>query len=198
MNPKIFLISSPSGGGGDSVIDGLEKYLKFSRVITTVTRPIRAREKQGKPYYFITKKKFKKLLRENAFIEWARVYGDYRGCAKKEISRLLKKRVPIVWKVDWQGVKTIKKMYPWAISIFLKPKSYKTLEKRLKKRGRDSLEEIRKRKQYTKNWLLKKRLYDYAAENREGKLKETINKVLKIIKKSQTRQSTKSKARIKK
>lgn len=178
---KIFLISSPSGGGEDSVIEGLSRSLKFNRVITTVTRPMLKGEKQGKPYYFVTEKKFKGLLKKNAFVEWAKVYSAYRGCTHEEIKRLLRKKLPIIWKVDWQGVKSIQKLFPNSVSIFIAPPSYKVLEKRLMRRGRDSLKDIKKREPFTKVWLKHKNIYDHVILNKEGKLQETIEKVKKII-----------------
>lgn len=180
--PKIFLISSPSGGGEDSVIEGLTKHIQFNRVITTVTRPKLKGEKNGKPYYFVSELYFKKLIKTKQLIEWARVYGDFRGCTKGEIARLLKKNKPIIWKVDWQGVVTIKKLFPESISIFIAPPSYQALEKRLIARGRDSIKDIKKRKQFTKRWLTKKHIYDHIVPNPDGKLKETVKKISNIIK----------------
>lgn len=178
---KIFIISSPSGGGEDSVISGLAKKIKFNRVITTVTRPILAGERQGLPYYFVTVPEFKKLIKRNEFIEWAIVYGDYRGCTKKEITRLLKLKKPIVWKVDWQGVATIKKLYPQAVAIFIAPPSYDSLVKRLIKRGRDTMADIKKREAFTKQWLAKKNVYDRIVVNQDGQLDKTIKAVAEII-----------------
>lgn len=179
--PQIFLISSPSGGGEDSVIEGLQKKMRFHRVITTVTRQKRKGEKEKKPYYFVTEKKFKKMLEKNAFIEWAKVYGDYRGCARYEIERLLRKKLPILWKVDWQGIKTIKKIFPRAVAIFISPPSYEALKKRLIERGKDTLEEIQSREPFTRKWLKHKNIYDYIVLNKDKKLHETIEKVKKII-----------------
>lgn len=179
--PKIFLISSPSGGGEDSVIEGLEKKLQFNRVITTVTRDIRVGETNGKPYYFIPVENFKKMIDKKSFIEWARVYGDYRGCEKKEIKRLLKKNLPILWKVDWQGVIAIKKIYSDAISIYISPPSYQALENRLIKRGRESIADIKKREKFTREWMEKKHMYDHVVENNDGKLEEAIHAIYNII-----------------
>jgi len=179
---KVFIISGPSGAGEDSVIEGLKKIINFNRVITTVTRKKRTGESEKHPYYFITVDKFKKLIKEQALLEWAIVYGDYRGCTKQEISRLLKLKRPILWKVDWQGVKTIKKALPEAVSIFVAPASYQSLEKRLIARGTDSVATIKERKAETIEWLKHKSVYDYVIINADGKLKQTIQKVAKIIK----------------
>ena len=178
---KIFIISGPSGAGEDSVIEELQKKLNFNRIITTVTRSPRQNESQGNPYYFISVEEFKKLIAKNELIEWAVVYGDYRGCTKQEVTRLLKTGKPIFWKVDWQGVKTIKNFLPEAVSIFIAPPSYKILEKRLMKRGQDTVETIKQRKKFTKEWLNHKDVYDYIVINKEGKFDETIAKAEKII-----------------
>lgn len=180
---KIFIISGPSGAGEDSVIRGLQQRTRFKRVITTVTRKKRPGEKQGKPYYFISKEKFKKMIKNQEFIEWAKVYGDFRGCTKKEIQRIKKFNQPILWKVDWQGVKTIKKIMPEVVSIFIAPPSYQILEKRLIKRKKDTLKTIKKRKKFTLEWLKHSNVYDYIIINQENQLKKTINQIEKIIKK---------------
>ncbi len=178
---KIFLISSPSGGGEDSVIEGLKKHINFNRVITIVTRPKLKGEKMGKPYYFVNEKHFQKLIKTKRLIEWARVYGNFRGCTKNEIARLLKKSKPIIWKVDWQGVVTIKKLFPESISIFIAPPSYQALEKRLIARGPASIEDIKKRKKFTQHWLTKKHIYDHIIQNPDGELKETVKKISSVI-----------------
>ncbi|MFA6255131.1 MAG: guanylate kinase [Patescibacteria group bacterium] len=179
---KIFIISGPSGVGEDVIIDGLKKKIKFNQLTTTVTRKMRVGERQGKPYYFITAKKFKTMIKNKEFVEWAIVYGDYRGCPKKEIKRLLKLNKPILWKVDWQGVKTAKKTFPGqVVAIFIIPDSYQILEKRLVKRGWDSIQTIKNRKKFTLEWFKHKSIYDYIVVNHQGKLRQAINETVTII-----------------
>lgn len=180
---KIFMISGPSGAGEDSVMKGIKKKIKFNRIRTTVTRKPRIGESQGKPYFFVSVPKFKKMLAKKEFIEWAIVYGDYRGATKKEVERTLRLKNPVLWKVDWQGVVAIKKIMPQAISIMIAPGSYEELENRLIKRKQDSLETIKKRKQESLDWLKRKKAYDYIVMNKDGQLPQTINKVQKIIEK---------------
>lgn len=180
---KIFIISGPSGAGEDSVISGLKKHHKFNRVRTTVTRKPRKGESQGRPYFFTTIPQFKKMIKNNEFIEWAIVYGDYRGATKKEISRLMKLKTPVIWKVDWQGVKEIKRQMPEAVSIFIVPESYEDLKKRITKRDKDAEKTIKDREQETKKWLKQRDIYDYIVVNKEGQLDKTIKKALDIIQK---------------
>jgi guanylate kinase len=176
-----FIISGPSGAGEDSVIEGLGKKIKFERVITTVTRKKRAGEKEGKPYHFITVSKFKKMIKNKEFWEWAQVYGDYRGATHKELNRLIRRKSLALWKVDYQGAETIKKKMPEVLSIFISPPSLASLKERLIKRGQDPLDVIKKRMPFTKKWLKHTESYDYIVINKEDKLQETTNKVFKIL-----------------
>ena len=176
-----FIISGPSGAGEDSVIEGLKDKIKFERVVTTVTRKKREGEREGSPYYFISRKKFESMIKKDAFTEWAEVYGDYRGATKKEIARLIKKKVLALWKVDFQGVEFIKKNMPGVLAVLIMPPSLKVLEKRLIRRKTDTPETIKKRIPFTKKWLRQKDNYDYTVMNKENKLEETIEEVLDIL-----------------
>jgi guanylate kinase len=181
---KIFIISGPSGAGEDAVIDGLKKKIKFNHLITMVTRKMRPGERQGNPYHFVTVKKFKEMIKGDKFIEWAVVYGDYRGCPKKEMTKLLKLNEPIIWKADWQGVETAKKIFTdLVVAVYINTPSYKILERRLVLRGWDSMQTIENRKKFTLEWFKHKGIYDYIVTNYEGKLDQTIDKIEKIIKK---------------
>lgn len=179
--PKIFLISGPSGAGEDVIIDAVNKRLPLNPVITTVTRKMRRDESQGKPYYFIDEEEFKNRLENNEFAEWAYVYNCYRGCSHAEIERLLKIGKPIIWKLDWHGVISVKKMYPDSVSIFITVPDYNTLVRRLEKRGLDSPETIKEREGFTREWLEKGDVYDYVVVNKDGELDKAIDEVERIM-----------------
>ena len=176
-----FIISGPSGAGEDSVIEGLSEKIEFQRVVTTITRSKRKGESERKPYCFTTVPEFKKMIEKDEFIEWAKVYGDYRGATKKEMNDLVKKKALVLWKVDFQGVKTAKKKIPGILSILILPPSLEDLKNRLIKRNLDTSETIKKRESFTKKWLKQKKYYDYVVVNEEGKLDECIEKVYNIL-----------------
>lgn len=188
---RIFIITGPSGAGEDTVINGLKKYFKIIRVITTITRKKGPGEKQGKPYYFISKKEFERKLKKNEFIEWANVYGNLYGVTFKELEKVQKeserKNKIGILKTDWQGVKTIKTKMPSILSIMIEPPSIKSLKERLIKRGRDSIEDIEKRLKAAKVWLEHKDIYDYRIINYDGKIDETVEKTAKIIRQHLTK-----------
>ena len=182
---KLIVISGPSGAGEDSVIKGLvRRGLPIERVITTVTRSIRHGEAQGRPYYFISALEFRKMIERNEFVEWAVVYGDYRGCTYRELKRVRDSGKIGIWKMDTQGAITAKKKVENVVSIYIKPPSLKVAVARIKRRGRDTEKEIEQRKKYIIEYLKPEndKKFDYVVVNKEGKLDETIEAVLKIIK----------------
>ena len=180
---NLFIISGPSGAGEDSVIDGLKKYFFIERVITTTTRTMRTGESQGNPYYFISQEKFQKDIDDNNFFEYAQEYNNnFYGVGKKEINRVINSGKTGIWKIEYKGVITAKKLFPKIIAIFLKA-SLKTLEKRIRSRGNITDKYVKERLDYTREWLKHKNIYDYEVINEQGKLNKTIEKIANIINK---------------
>ncbi|PIR93109.1 guanylate kinase [Candidatus Falkowbacteria bacterium CG10_big_fil_rev_8_21_14_0_10_43_10] len=180
---NIFIISGPSGVGEDSVIERLKKILPIERVVTATTRPMRPGEKQGSPYYFITKAEFEKKIKLNGFFEYAQEYNDnYYGVTHEEINRVRRQKDKIgIWKIEYKGVISAKKIMPEIVAIFLNA-SLADLEKRIRRRSSVTDEYIKERMAYTEEWLEHRDVYDYEIENREGELEKTVKKVAQIIK----------------
>jgi len=178
---KLFIISGPSGAGEDSVIEGLKKYLPIERVITTTTRKKRSDIFVEDPYYFISKEEFEKGIEDSRFFEYAQEYNSqFYGVTKKEIERVLNCDKIGIWKIEYKGVITVKKIMPEIKSIFIMTPTLEDIEKRLLKRG-ENIEYIKERMTYTKEWLKYKNIYDYEVINYENKLDNTIKKVKEII-----------------
>lgn len=181
MPNNIFIISGPSGAGEDSIINGLGEILPIEKVITTTTREMRLGESQKNPYYFISKKKFKKGIEQNKFFEYAKEYNDnYYGVTHNEINRVKNSNKIGIWKIEYKGVITAKKLMPEIIAIFVNA-PVKILEKRIRSRKGVSEKFIKERTKYTKKWLKYKNIYDYEVINEEEKLNKTIAHVAKII-----------------
>ena len=181
MKNKLFIISGPSGAGEDSVIEGLKKDLAIERVTTTTTRKKRSDIFSKDPYYFISKEEFKRGIKNNIFFEYAQEYNNqFYGVTKKEIERIIKCDKIGIWKIEYKGVITIKKLMPEIISIFIMTPTLEDIEQRLLKRGEDK-DYIKQRMVYTKEWLEHKDIYDYEVVNYEGKLNETVKEVKGII-----------------
>lgn len=180
---NIFIISGPSGAGEDSIIEGLKKFFKIERTITTTTRTMRLGESQGNPYYFISREEFIARRDNNEFVEWAEQYnGNLYGVTKEEIERVKNSGNIGTWKIEWKGVITAKKIFPEIPSIFINA-PIDVLENRIRRRDNVSEEYIKERTEYTKEWLKHKDIYDYEVENKEGKLDEAIQTVKEIIEK---------------
>lgn len=180
---NIFIISGPSGAGEDSIIEGLKKYFLVERVITTSTRAMRLGESQGDPYYFISREEFIERRDNSEFVEWAKQYnGNLYGVTKEEIERVKNSGKVGIWKIEWKGVITAKKIYPEIPAIFITVTDLKILEDRIRRRDGVSEKYIKERMEYTQEWMKHKDIYDYEVFNEEGKLDEAIQKTAEIIK----------------
>lgn len=184
MQSKIFIISGPSGAGEDSIIEGLKKQFDIERVITTTTRDMRPGESHGQPYYFISREEFKKGIKNGEFFEWAEEdHNNFYGVTKKEIERAKNSGKIVIWKVDYKGVLTLKKILPEIPAILINA-PLDVIEKRIRNRGGVSEKFIQERIKYAQGWTKNKNAFDYVVENEERKLKEAVLKVVEIIENS--------------
>jgi len=180
----LVIISSPSGGGKDSVMNTVLKIIPNSaRLITTTSREPRRDQKEGVDYYFITQEKFKVKIENNNFVEYNFYAGNYYGVGKKELSRTLEKYNLVLTQIEINGKHNFDKQGIPHISIFLLPESIEILQKRVEKRGGISPKLIQERMETAKQEIEKSSDYDYKVVNYEGKLSETIENIIEIIKK---------------
>lgn len=188
---NLFILSGPSGAGEDSIIEGLKKFLPIERVVTSTTRAPRAGESQGNPYYFLSREEFEKGIRNDEFVEYAQEYNDnFYGVTKTEIERVANSGRIGIWKIEWKGVITAKKLYPDIVAIFLMTEDLETLERRIRRRdGGVSDAYVAERMEYTKEWLKHTDIYDYTIINKEGRLDEAVRQAQDIIQTTRDRQS---------
>lgn len=178
---NLIVISSPSGGGKSTVIkEILKNNSDYSYSISATTRAARIGEKDGEDYFFLSEKKFKELIKENGFIEWATVHGFYYGTLRNQIEKKIVNLKKVLLDIDVQGGISIKKTIPESILIFLLPPSMKILETRLRNRGTETEELLNIRLAGSEEELKKADKYDYQIIN--NKLEDTINEILSIIK----------------
>ena len=184
--PNVVIIPGPSGAGEDSIIEGLREHVTVNRVVTTTTRESRPGESDGSPYYFISKEDFEKKIASGEVVEWAKQYNDnLYGVTKEELQRVNDLDGVGVWKIEYQGVMTAKKLFPEITSIFLMAESLDVLDERIRARGDVSDEYIAERREYTREWLKHSHIYDYAVINKQGLLHEAIAEVVDILRKEQ-------------
>ncbi len=164
----VFIISGPSGVGKSTLIHRVmsqDPRLAFS--ISHTTRPPRPGEKDGRDYYFVTRDTFEKLISEDAFLEWAEVYGEYYGTSKREIDRLSSLGKDVILDIDVQGARQVMERLDrnrWT-SIFILPPDLKALEQRLIARGKDPKDRIARRLKIAEQEIAQAERYDYRIVN---------------------------------
>ena len=180
--PVVMILSGPSGVGKDSALDALEKLgVDFHRVVTATTRPPRPGEVDGVDYHFVSMTRFAEMIENDELIEYAIVYGDYKGVPKSEIIEPLKQGVDVVMRVDVQGAETMARKMPGAITVFLTTSTEEELIERLKERKTDSDEQIAIRIAYARKELEMLPKFQYAVVNRHDKLEETARVLWAIL-----------------
>ena len=181
-NSKLIIISSPSGAGKTTLCKLLIKKMKnINLSISYTSRSKRLNEVNGKDYYFINKKKFESLKKNNFFIETATNFNNLYGSPIKNIILSKKRNKHILFDIDWKGARKIRRNYikDDIIDFFILPPSKSELKRRLIKRGRDNKKEIDLRLSYAIEEMKHYNEYQYVLINE--KVHKTVNDIKKII-----------------
>jgi guanylate kinase len=144
--PILFVLSAPSGTGKSSLVARLTAEvpgLRFS--VSHATRAPRPGERDGVQYHFVDRARFEDLIAEDAFLEWAVVYGDLKGTSRAEVERARAVGADLLLDVDVQGAEQVRARCPGAVSVFLLPPSAPEMERRLRGRAQDPPESIERR-----------------------------------------------------
>lgn len=179
---KVIIFSAPSGSGKTTIISRLlKRFPNFEFSISATSRTPRAGEENGKDYYFLTAENFRNKVTNNEFIEWEEVYeGTCYGTLKSEIERIWAKGNIVLFDVDVLGGINLKKIFAdTAISIFVQPPSLEILEQRLRGRGTETEESLRKRVGRAKMELEHKNEFDAAVINDD--LDTAVNEIETIL-----------------
>jgi guanylate kinase len=162
----VYIVSAPSGSGKSTLVNELfkvVKHLDFS--ISYTTRPPRGSEQNGKEYFFVTKEQFEAMIKADEFLEYANVFGYYYGTAKRFLRDAEARGNDLLLDIDVQGAQQVKKSIPDAASIFILPPDREKLEWRLRNRGLDSEEVIRRRLDTARREIENYSKYDYILVN---------------------------------
>ena len=180
--PLLIVLTGPSGVGKDAVLTRMRKLGRpFHYVVTATTRLQREGEKNGVDYYFLSQEEFQQMVDKGQLLEWAKVYGNYYGVPRDEISQALSKGADVIVKVDVQGAATIKKILPQAVFIFLTPPSMEELELRLKQRRSESPIELALRLEGAKDEIKSLPLFDYVITSPQDRLDDIISQIDAIV-----------------
>jgi guanylate kinase len=126
------IVVGPSGVGKSSFVEKLTGERKdILDVITYTTRPMREGESEGFPYHFVSPERFKALIAQDFFVEWAEVHGRLYGTPKDQIDNALSHDRPVIMDVDVQGAKAFQEKYPGCLTLFIHPPSMEELRRRI-------------------------------------------------------------------
>ncbi len=179
---SLVVISSPSGGGKDTVIFALlKKFQNSVKLITTTTRSPRPDDKEGITYHFITKENFQEKIKNDEVLEYNFYAGNYYGITKTEIQNKLNNFDLVFTNIDVNGRRSLKKAGFENLSVFLMPENLNDLKTRISHRGGLSQAEIEERLKTAELEIGLASEYDFQVVNKTGKLTETIDNVAKII-----------------
>ena len=178
----LFVLSSPSGAGKTSIaryILDKDKNIKLS--VSLTTRKKRKNEKAGIDYDFISKDVFEKKIKNNFFLEWATVFGNYYGTSREKVQKTLQDGNDVLFDIDWQGTQQLSDNKDFdLVTIFILPPSKTVLEKRLNNRAQDSKIEVKKRMSQASDEISHYMEYNYIVIN--NNLEDASNQVLSILK----------------
>ena len=145
---KIIIVTAPSGAGKTTIVKHLlNKYDFLNFSVSATNREKRVGEKDGKDYYFLSTKDFKKKIKNQEFVEWEEVYpGKFYGTLKSEIEKAWNKKNHIIFDIEVKGAANIKKLYSKnSFAIFIRPPSLQSLQDRLTDRETETPSSLAKR-----------------------------------------------------
>ena len=191
MNPPVFrrqgilfVISAPSGTGKTTLCENLRATPDFIYSVSCTTRPPRPGEEDGVDYHFLTKERFVGLIDGGEMLEYALVHGHYYGTLKETVKDALEQGTDVLLDIDVQGATTIRKtddvkLRDSLVDVFIMPPTLEELEKRLRKRGTETEEQVQQRlrtgREESKLW----RLYKYTILS--GSMEEDLTKFRAIM-----------------
>ncbi len=187
----ILILSSPSGAGKTTLVKKISKRKNFNISISHTTRKPRANEKNGRDYFFIDSLKFKELIKKRKFLEHAKVFKNYYGSLRESVVNKLKRGENVIFDIDWQGTRKIKKkkLNYKIITIFILPPSKNELFNRLLKRDKKDSKIASERMKQFKNDVMHWKDYDYTVIN--DKIEECYKQITNYISNSNKKNNLK-------
>ena len=177
----MIILSSPSGAGKTTLVSLLSKLENFEVSISHTTRKPRNNEIPDKDYYFVSNEKFERLIKNEEFLEYAKVFNNFYGTTRTPVIDKLNKGKNVLFDIDWQGADQIKnkKLDYKLITFFILPPSKEVLFDRLSNRDmKDKLIVEERMKQFSRDvlhWIN----YDYVVINEN--LEKCYSKIFKLI-----------------
>jgi guanylate kinase len=176
----VFIVSGPSGSGKSTLVQKILEVPGTMLSVSCTTRPPRKTESDGKWYNFISEAEFQQMVERDEFLEFAQVFGkNWYGTPKKWLDEAIARNKDLVLEIDVQGALQVKRKLPGAVAIFVLAPSRQDIEQRIRARGQDSEDEIRRRLERSRQEMLTYNSYDYAVINDD--LERAGNEVQAIV-----------------
>lgn len=181
MNKGILIVLSGFSGAGKGTLmkELLKTYDNYALSISMTTRNPRPGEEDGKEYFFSTREAFEEKIAQNGLIEYAEYCGNYYGTPRDYVERMLEEGKDVILEIEIQGMRKVKKMFPQMLSLFVTPPSAAELERRLRGRGTETEEVIRKRLGRASEESCGVEDYDYIVIN--DRLEECVKEIHGIV-----------------
>jgi guanylate kinase len=159
-------VAAPSGAGKTTLcVRMTEVFPALTYAVSYTTRPPRPGEVDGRNYHFVAPERFRAMVSEGAFVEWAEVHGHFYGTPKAGVNDLLARGHDVLLDLDVQGVETIKALGVPGVFCLILPPSFEDLRRRLEERGKDSPEDIDRRMTIAVKEVARFALFDYVIVN---------------------------------
>jgi guanylate kinase len=178
----VYIISAPSGSGKSTLVNKVRQLvpgLKFS--ISYTTRPPRTGERNGREYSFVSRAEFEEMIRRREFLEYADVFGNYYGTARRFLHEAETAGEDLLLDIDVQGAARVRSQMPEAVSIFILPPDRLELEKRLRHRSLDAEDVIQRRLVTASREIENYDRYDYILVNENDRLEESTEALRSIL-----------------
>jgi guanylate kinase len=164
--PLVLIVSGPSGSGKSTLVEKILQLPDTMLSVSSTTRPPRKTESEGKWYNFVTEAEFQRMANAGEFLEYAQVFGkNWYGTPCKWLDEARRQEKDLVLEIDVQGAAQVKEKVPAAIAVFVLPPSSRELERRIRARGQDSEDEIRRRLERARQEIANTSRYDFAIIN---------------------------------
>ncbi|KAF6261417.1 P-loop containing nucleoside triphosphate hydrolase protein [Scenedesmus sp. NREL 46B-D3] len=180
--PRVVVVSGPSGVGKDAVIKRLQELrpdLYF--VVTATSRAMRPGEVEGRDYFFVSKATFESWMHSGQLLEHALVYGEYKGIPRQQVDTALGKGSDVVLRIDVQGAETVRRLMPGVVSVFIVAESEAQLVARLVSRKTEPMDKMMTRVRTARDETQHISNFDYVVVNREGQLDDCVAQLCAII-----------------
>jgi guanylate kinase len=164
--PLVLIVSGPSGSGKSTLVRKILDVPGTLLSVSCTTRPARETEKDGKWYNFVSEAEFQRMAERGEFLEYAQVFGkNWYGTPKKWLDEAVAQKKDLVLEIDVQGALQVKRKLPEAVAIFVLAPSRADIEQRIRERGQDSEDEIRRRLERSRQEISTYTSYDFAVIN---------------------------------